>query len=58
VGILYWSGIFENGSDETLVCSLLNGVGPDLEVPFEKAEDLDSFVGFAGKVCVPAEIVR
>jgi hypothetical protein len=43
VGIPYWSGIFENGSDETLVCSLLDGVGPDLEVPFEKAEDFVSF---------------
>jgi hypothetical protein len=57
VGIPYWSSIFKNGSNETLVCLLLDGVGPDLEVMFEKAEDLVSFVGYVDDVCIPAEVM-
>jgi hypothetical protein len=34
MGIPYWSSPFENGSDKTLVCSLLNGVGPDMDHVF------------------------
>jgi hypothetical protein len=47
----YWRDIFENRSDETLVCSLLDGVGPNPKVTFEKAEDLVCFVGYILDVC-------